>query len=33
MKWQQNPNYYEEVPYDTVNILFMGDAFRKSYGP
>ena len=25
-----NPNYYEEVPYDTVNILFMGDASAKA---
>ena len=25
-----NPNYYEEVPYDKVNILFMGDASAKT---
>lgn len=25
-----NPNYYEEVPYDKVNILFMGDASAKA---
>ena len=26
----KNPYYYEEVPYDTVNILFMGDASAKA---
>lgn len=26
----KNPNYYEEVPYDEVNILFMGDNSAKS---
>ena len=25
-----NPNYYEEVPYETVNIMFMGDASAKA---
>ena len=26
----KNPNYYEEVPYDAVQILFMGDASAKA---
>ena len=26
----KNENYYEEVPYDTVNIMFMGDASAKA---
>lgn len=25
-----NPNYYEDVPYETVNIMFMGDASAKA---
>lgn len=29
-KMAANPNYCEEVPYDTVNILFMGDASAKA---
>ena len=26
----KNENYYEDVPYDTVNIMFMGDASAKA---
>ena len=29
-KMVANPNYYEEVPYDVVNIIFMGDASAKA---
>ncbi len=27
----KNPNYYEEVPFDTVKLVFMGDAAAKAY--